>query len=119
MKECGLNPKQIGLIVNRAPEGKLNDGTKEEIDNNKIINAVIKSATRMLVELTDVELKEICDFVDNNVVKMNKTEVTIAEMHNLVEGALEHINPNVVHSYRNYRNYKQDLSGISKNYVHW
>ena len=31
MKECGLNPKQIGLIVNRAPEGKLNDGTKEEI----------------------------------------------------------------------------------------
>ena len=31
VKECGLNPKQIGLIVNRAPEGKLNDGTKEEI----------------------------------------------------------------------------------------
>ena len=85
------------------------DGTKEEFDNNKIINAVKKSATRMLVELTDVELKEICDFVDNNVVKMNKTEVTIAEMHNLVEGALEHINPNVAHSYRNYRNYKQDF----------
>ena len=40
---------------------------------------------------------------------MNKTEVTIAEMHNLVEGALEHINPNVAHSYRNYRNYKQDF----------
>ena len=32
VKECGLNPKQIGLIVNRAPEGKLNDGTKEEIE---------------------------------------------------------------------------------------
>ena len=85
------------------------DGTKEEFDNRKIINAVKKSATRMLVELTDEELKEICDFVDNNILRMNKSEVTIAEMHNLVEGALEHINPNVAHSYRNYRNYKQDF----------
>ena len=85
------------------------DGTKEEFDNNKIINAVKKSATRMLVELSEDELKEICDFVDNNVVKMNKTEVTISDMHNLVEGALEHINPKVAHSYRNYRNYKQDF----------
>ena len=85
------------------------DGTKEEFDNSKIINAVKKSATRMLVELSDVELKQICDFVDNNILRMNKTEVTIAEMHNIVEGALEHINPNVAHSYRNYRNYKQDF----------
>ena len=85
------------------------DGTKEEFDNRKIINAVKKSATRMLVELTDEELKEICDFVDNNILRMNKSEVTIAEMHNLVEGALEYINPNVAQSYRNYRNYKQDF----------
>lgn len=85
------------------------DGTKEEFDSKKIINAVKKSATRMLVELTDVELKEICDFVDNNIIRMNKTEINIADMHNLVEGALEHINPNVAHSYRNYRNYKQDF----------
>lgn len=85
------------------------DGTKEEFDSKKIVNAVKKSATRMLVELSDVELKEICDFVDNNIIRMNKTEVNIADMHNLVEGALEHINPNVAHSYRNYRNYKQDF----------
>lgn len=85
------------------------DGTKEEFDNNKIINAVRKSATRMLVEFTDEELKEICEFVDNNIVRMNKTEVAIADMHNLVEGALEHINPKVAQSYRNYRNYKQDF----------
>ncbi len=30
--ECDMNPKQIGLIVNRAPNGELNDGTKEEIE---------------------------------------------------------------------------------------
>lgn len=31
-KELGLKPEKMGLIVNRAPEGKLNDGTKEEIE---------------------------------------------------------------------------------------
>ena len=30
--ECHLNPERIGLIVNRAPNGKLNEGTKEEIE---------------------------------------------------------------------------------------
>ena len=52
------------------------DGTREEFDNKKIINAVKKSATRMLVNFSEEELKEICDFVDNNVIKMNKTEAT-------------------------------------------
>ena len=85
------------------------DGTREEFDNRKIINAVKKSATRMLVEFSDEELKQICDFVDNNIIRMNKSEVSIAEMHNLVEGALEHIRPIVAQSYRNYRNYKQDF----------
>ena len=85
------------------------DGTKEEFDNKKIINAITKSATRVLVKLSDEEIQNICDFVDNNIAKMNKTEITIAEMHNLVEGALEAINPSVAHSYRNYRNYKQDF----------
>ncbi|MCI7813893.1 MAG: AAA family ATPase [Lachnospiraceae bacterium] len=33
VKECELNPKKMGLIVNRAPNGKLNDGTLQEIDN--------------------------------------------------------------------------------------
>ena len=30
--ECGLKPKTVGLIVNRAPGGVLNEGTKEEIE---------------------------------------------------------------------------------------
>ena len=36
-------------------------------------------------------------------------EVRIAEMHNIVEGALEKVNPLVAKSYRDYRNYKQDF----------
>ncbi len=30
--ECGLKPNTVGLIVNRAPGGVLNEGTKEEIE---------------------------------------------------------------------------------------
>ena len=32
-KDLELNPKKMGLIVNRAPDGKLNEGTLEEIKN--------------------------------------------------------------------------------------
>lgn len=32
MKELNFNPKMVGLIVNRAPEGKLDEGTMEEIN---------------------------------------------------------------------------------------
>ena len=85
------------------------DGTKETFDASKIVNAISKSATRVLVKLTDEEVKNICDFVELNIAKSGKTDITIAEMHNFVEGALEHINPKVADSYRNYRNYKQDF----------
>ena len=30
--ECDMKPKTIGLIVNRAPGGVLNEGTREEIE---------------------------------------------------------------------------------------
>lgn len=32
IRECDLKPKSVGLIVNRAPGGVLNDGTREEIE---------------------------------------------------------------------------------------
>ena len=32
IKECNLNPSSVGLIVNRAPQGVLNQGTQEEIE---------------------------------------------------------------------------------------
>ena len=40
---------------------------------------------------------------------MGIEEVKIAQMHNIVEGALEKVNPVVAKSYRDYRNYKQDF----------
>ena len=40
---------------------------------------------------------------------MNEKYIPIAHMHNVVEGALDKVNPEVANSYRNYRNYKQDF----------
>ena len=34
IEEMNLNPGQMGLIVNRAPGGVLNDGIKEEIEKH-------------------------------------------------------------------------------------
>lgn len=68
-----------------------------------------KSANRALVEFTDEDIHKICAFVDSRVLNMQKDEIHIAEMHNIVEGALDMVNPVVAKSYRDYRNYKQDF----------
>ena len=85
------------------------DGTKEEYDIRKVVAAVKKSAARMLVEFSEDELRNISNFVDSNVLKMNLNEIEIFKMHCIVENALEVLNPKVAKSYRNYRNYKIDF----------
>lgn len=85
------------------------DGTKEKFDINKVINAVKKSALRVLIDFTPEQIKEICSIVEKEVETAGKDEVYIQDMHNIVEAALENVNPKVGQSYRNYRNYKQDF----------
>lgn len=85
------------------------DGTKEKYNVQKVVNAVKKSAARMLIEFSEAETDKICDFVNKNVVQMKKNEIGILEIHNIVESVLEEINPRVAQSYRNYRNYKTDF----------
>ena len=36
IEECDMHPKTVGLIINRAPKGELNDGIREEIENQKL-----------------------------------------------------------------------------------
>ena len=85
------------------------DGTKERFNVYKVVAAVSKSAQRVLVEFTQEDIDFICNFVETTAKSMGKSEITIPEMHNIVEGALERINPAVAKSYRDYRNYKQDF----------
>lgn len=85
------------------------DGTKEEFDVQKIIRAVNKSASRIMYEFSEDEVQFICEFALERAGKLGKEEITISEMHNIVEGALEKVNPSVAKSYRDYRNYKHDF----------
>ncbi len=85
------------------------DNTKENFNVQKVVVAVNKSAYRALVKFTEEDLQFICEFVTRRVQEMNKPEVHISEMHNIVESALEEVNPIVAKSYRDYRNYKQDF----------
>ena len=85
------------------------DGTEEDYNVKKVVVAVKKSANRALVEFTDEDIHKICAFVDSRVLNMKKDKIHISEMHNIVEGALDMVNPVVAKSYRDYRNYKQDF----------
>ena len=85
------------------------DGTREKYNIEKVVEAIRKSATRMLVTFSDTEIKNICAFVNKSVMEMNQDEVEIIQMHNIVESALQALSPKVAESYRNYRNYKTDF----------
>lgn len=86
------------------------DNTHEPWNVQKVVVAVNKSAYRALVKFTQEELDFICDFVETKAKSLGKEGIPIAEMHNIVEGALEQVKPEVAKSYRDYRNYKQTLS---------
>ena len=85
------------------------DGTKEEFNVQKVLAAVNKSANRAMIIFSKAESKFICEFVEEKAEELDQSEVPIAQMHNIVEGALERVNPVVAKSYRDYRNYKQDF----------
>ncbi len=85
------------------------DNTKEPFVIDKVIVAINKSATRCLYEFQDGEVDKICAFVKEKANSLNKEGITISQMHNIVEEALENVNPKVAKSYRDYRNYKQDF----------
>ena len=88
------------------------DNTKELFNIQKVVTAINKSATRCLYKFKEGEEAQICDFVEARVKDFNSNEITISQMHNVVEGALDAINPKVAKSYRDYRNYKQDFVAV-------
>lgn len=85
------------------------DNSKVPFNVEKVVVAVKQSATRVMVTFTQEDIAFICRYVEQKVEEMNVPEVTIAQMHNVVEGALDQVNPKVAKSYRDYRNYKQDF----------
>ncbi len=85
------------------------DGTHEKFNIQKIINAISKSAERMLIKFNENELRRICNIVKEQILILNKHDIDIKEIHFIVETALDAVSPRVAQSYRNYRNYKTEF----------
>lgn len=83
------------------------DGTRVKYNEEKIINAINKSAERVLEKIDKEKMEEILK--DIKKILIPKEEVTVLEMHGLVVKVLDNYYPSVANSYREYRNYKSDF----------
>ena len=85
------------------------DGTLEDYNEQKIINACNKAARRAMVELSEKDYQNICNAVWEKLVENDMDETEIYEMHNIVEAVLGELYPQVGSMYKEYRNYKKDF----------
>lgn len=87
------------------------DGTLQDYDEQKIINAVNKSAERDNFIFTNADYQLICDTVFNAIEAENFEEnaIPIGFIHNIVEKTLLEHFPTVGYQYQQYRNYKKDF----------
>ena len=88
------------------------DGTKTEYNRDKIINAVNKSASRVMIKLSQEDLDTICLTVEKLIEYLGTNEVNVFDLHHMVETSLDKINHDVATSYREYRNYKKTFVGM-------
>ncbi len=87
------------------------NGNLQQFDDLKIINAIQKSARRCCVVLSDNDKKYVVNTV-KDIIDSSQTDISVKEVHNLVECALDKVNAKVANSYREYRNYKKEFSFI-------
>lgn len=72
--EMDVRPEKMGLIVNRAPNGVLNAGTKEEIENSKLELFGVVPADELVYEY-DCEGKAIIKLPEDSPVKKAFREI--------------------------------------------
>ena len=106
-------PTELRSVKDHALASKVvvikKDGTREDYNFHKIVDAVKKSAGRVMISLSDEDFSDLAEYVESELANLNSKEVNIAQMHDIVESALEDVSPKIARSYRNYRNYKKDF----------
>ena len=93
---------------------KKNNGSRQNWSDNKIIDAVEKSAVRVNVTLTDGQKERLLAGVKERIDYYGITEIPVAKLHTYVEEVLDEVSPKVAESYRNYRNFKIQWNDIMK-----
>lgn len=87
------------------------DGTLEKYNEQKIINAINKSAHRENFTFSQDEYGMICNRVINEIDEedFENDEVPVGFIHNIVEKTLLDLFPKIGYQYQQYRNYKLDF----------
>lgn len=87
------------------------DGTLEEYNEQKIINAVNKSAGRVPCTLSANDYGNICNKVFEEIESENfdNEEIPVKFIHSVVEHTLLDLYPDIGYQYQQYRNYKMDF----------
>ncbi|MGL5051814.1 MAG: anaerobic ribonucleoside-triphosphate reductase, partial [Fusobacteriaceae bacterium] len=83
------------------------DNTIEKFDRAKILSAVGKSANRVSIHMDAKEEQSLIENISNSI--KHKKEISVEELHNVVEGSLFRVNELIAKSYMNYRNYKKEI----------
>lgn len=87
------------------------NGSEETFNGEKIKRAIRKSATRVCAILSEKEENKVVNLVKNQL-KYNETAVSVDTIHNMVEHALDDVNPEVAKSYREYRDNKSQFAAM-------
>lgn len=87
------------------------NGSEESFNGEKIKRAIRKSATRVCAILSEKEENKVVNTVKNQL-KFNETAVPVDTIHNMVEHALDDVNPDVAKSYREYRDNKSQFAAM-------
>ena len=87
------------------------DGTLEDFDEQKIVNACDKAARRAMFEFLENDYSIILNDVWQKIEELydDDSNIEIYDMHNIVESVLEEDFPVVAKMYKEYRNYKKDF----------
>ena len=92
---------------------KKRDGTTEKFNEQKIIEAVNKSASRVMKKLSVDDYEKIIELVLDEIFELSsdrdEENFSVEDMHNAVEYALESFDSEIAKSYKDYRNYKRDF----------
>ncbi len=89
------------------------NGVRQEWNSKKIISAVSKSAERVNAELTASEQHKLLSLVCKEVAGLG--EISVSDLHIVVENCLQQVNEKISKSYSEYRNYKTDFVQLLDN----
>ena len=74
VEELNIKPEQMGLIVNRAPDGKLSEGTREEVENRKLNLFGVVPGDELVYDY-DCDGKAIVSLPEDSAIKVALKEI--------------------------------------------